>query len=495
MIFICLFFATNARIIWGFICLEFYSLFVQAPKGLDRGACGGPVLPFRGVRGASAVARSSPLGESEGRARELSGKEIIILLCVEKIFAMEVSVVEKYLCLHTGLLYYSESLYYCTLNKGYVPARVFLAAARLPVVNSIYHTMKLLFLFGFFLLLARPGFSQITITTGDMPNAGDSVVVSSGIVSTPGHSFPTGEDYTWDYTWLTGQEQEVLHFLDVGNLNMIYQAAFNNPLAPAHRANYATEGGFMDIPGMPVSDPLTFFRNTPSGFGIIGYAGEYMGFPVPGRNDTLDVFYRFPLEYGDTSFSHTTVNQDIPSLGHVERQVIRHTQADGWGTLITPYGTFNVLRVRSQATYRDSVKIDTLPAFPPLVTQRVEYFFLSKDHGHPLLTIEVVGPQIARVEYIDSLRVTRRGPDHTHDQSLSIYPNPFQSSATLTWGDYPYHSLEVYTLYGQLVFRRDIFGLGDFHLDGGLFPSSGVYIVKLRGGSGVVSRIRGIKVK
>ncbi len=33
----------------------------------------------------------APKGESEGRARELSGKEIIILLCVEKIFAMGVS--------------------------------------------------------------------------------------------------------------------------------------------------------------------------------------------------------------------------------------------------------------------------------------------------------------------------------------------------------------------------------------------------------------------
>lgn len=360
---------------------------------------------------------------------------------------------------------------------------------------QILKHMKKLFLFCLILFYSFPCFSQVTISSGDMPVSGDTVVFSSALISIPGQGFPTGESHTWDYSWFPFHEQEVTTYLDVSSLNMIYQAAFNNPLFPDYIASYAIEGAFMDLPGMPVSDPLTFFRNTPSGFGIVGYAGEYMGFPVPGQNDTMDVFYGFPLNYGDTSFSHSRVNQDIPALGHVERQVIRQTIADGWGSLSTPYGTFDVLRVRSDATYRDSVRVDTLPAFPPLVTQRTEYLFLAKDYGHPLLSIEVLDGQNARVTYIDSLRSTHQSYSQHLDVSPSLYPNPFSTSATICWGDYPFHTLDVYNHYGQLVFSVDVKGSGVYTLDGHRFPSPGIYLFELRCSSGLVSRLRGVKVK
>lgn len=67
-----------------------------------------------------------------------------------------------------------------------------------------------------------------------------------------------------------------------------------------------------------------------------------------------------PLTSSSTNSSAYSFNIQIPTLGYYGRQAVRNDEVDGWGTLITPFGTFQTLRVRSELVYTDTLAIDQL---------------------------------------------------------------------------------------------------------------------------------------
>ncbi len=103
---------------------------------------------------------------------------------------------------------------------------------------------------------------------------------------------------------------------------------------------------------------------------------------------------------------------------------------DGWGSLTTPYGTFDVIRVRSEITAHDSIYADTLGigfSFdPPLA---IEYKWLGAGQRIPLLQINTTIPAfgtetITSITYRDSVRTTGIDQPSTVTGSFGIYPNP-----------------------------------------------------------------------
>lgn len=291
-------------------------------------------------------------------------------------------------------------------------------------------SLRALFVAGI-LLLAIQSRAQITVDNGDMPTAGDKKRVSIAQI-VPGINFTaTGANHLWDFSTLQWISQDVDTFLTIAQTGVTYQIVFANiPLNP-NRANLATKTTLQAPPigGISISDVEAFFYNSTASYKQVGYGAGINGFPTPIPFNNHDIIYNFPLNFNDLDSSNSDFSLGIPGLGYYGYTQKRVNTCDGWGTLITPFGQFDVLRVRSTITGRDTVYLDTLGfgfGFNRPVAR--EYKWLGKNHDIPLLqintTVGFAGTEnINLIRYQDSLRVLSVN-ELTEVSAVTVYPNP-----------------------------------------------------------------------
>jgi len=146
-----------------------------------------------------------------------------------------------------------------------------------------------------------------------------------------------------------------------------------------------------------------------------------------------DVVYRFPISYGnaaDVSNSLLTTPAALASSGYFSQQRRRTSQPDAWGTLTTPFGTFQTVRLVTTLADHDSIAFGGTPGQGldlPLVRT---YQWLAKGVHVPVLAITtttVAGNEVvASVEYRDVFRrfVRLATLGAAPDAAPSAYPNP-----------------------------------------------------------------------
>lgn len=251
------------------------------------------------------------------------------------------------------------------------------------------------------LFVGFTSFAQITITTEHMPDAGDTVRISSntyGLSAIPDPSL-TGQGYQWNYSGLEASSQEVMQFVSPLQTPAIYQFTFNPQIA-----NLARPLNSIDFVDMPFSDIFEYYKNTETAYVRAGFAAKILNFPVPMKYSQPERLYKFPLTVNsqpDTSISEIIVQYPSVAYFHLYRQ--RINEVDGYGTLNTPYGTFNTLRVKSTIFERDSLYLDSLGTGAPVIRNIIEYQWLSAEHPVPVLTISAEGPAYT-VRFIDSVK-------------------------------------------------------------------------------------------
>ena len=261
---------------------------------------------------------------------------------------------------------------------------------------------------------------QITITSADMPDAGDTIR-RSHTVNLAGIDFTvTGEDHLWDFPALEPIYQTVDTFVDVSSTPWLYQLAF---LGAANLARPMQD--FDQIPGFQVTDAYEFYNNLSSDYSLAGFGVTINGLPVPNKFDSPDVIYRFPVSYGNVDSSFSEYEIVVPGLGYAGGWKKRVNTADGWGTLTTPYGAFDALRLRSEVDQYDSVYIDSLGMGLPMSRQYVEYKWLGNGMGLPLC-VATEENFAFNVVYIDSVRslITSAPSEVSSEDKFTIFPNP-----------------------------------------------------------------------
>lgn len=295
--------------------------------------------------------------------------------------------------------------------------------------NFHFSTQKPFWLLGMLLMNTVLSFAQITITTSDMPSSGDTIRKSTAL-NTSGLDYTlTGTDYTWDFSNLFTISQTVDTFVSVSSVPLWYQIVF----IPNFVANLAQKYPEIDtIPELQIVDPYRFFKNSNSSFNDVGIAFTLNQIPIPLKFDTPDVLYKFPMNYGNIDSSFSGIEFSIPDIGFIGIDRKRVNHVDGWGTLTTPFGTHNVLRMKSTVTENDTIYIDSIQFGTSINRLYTEYKWLSNGFGEPLLQVYEEGPLVT-FTFIDSIRDPLLGvePVIPYEKAFVVIPNPLQSSGSV----------------------------------------------------------------
>jgi hypothetical protein len=176
-----------------------------------------------------------------------------------------------------------------------------------------------------------------------------------------------------------------------------------------------------------------------------------------------DAIYNFPLDYGDmdTCDSEFGPPSIIPLPFYYGQKIHRENEVDGWGTLITPFGTFASLRIKSTLAIRDTFADSSGMGFAFPRPLQYEFKWLTAGGKIPYLQVNAVDaggtPAVTQISYRDSMRagVIGIGIDELAISPLqfSIYPNPSHNYFLLEYSlDVPAEvTMELFSLDGKRV--------------------------------------------
>ncbi len=296
------------------------------------------------------------------------------------------------------------------------------------------------------LLLGFNVTAQIIVSDSDMTLPGDIIITSTGLNIDFVNYEETGENYFWDFSQLIPVSQAVDTFIGITDVPFLVALYFGDKSNLVKKDNNT-----IPIPDFPITKQYSFLKNTSSSYNNAGVMYTISGIPIPLKYNSPDILYRFPIEYGNTGSSFAEYAFGADNFGFISKEISRTNTVDGWGTITTPYGTFEVLRLKSDVVELDSIYIDSLGMGAPLYREYTEYSWLGKNHKIPLLKItSSFGGAI--VTYLDSLRF----PSAINDKLISfnneiiVFPNPTTDFVNI--------SLELFSLSDIIVDIFDVNG-------------------------------------
>jgi hypothetical protein len=316
------------------------------------------------------------------------------------------------------------------------------------------------------LILPFAGIGQ-TITQADLPAAGDAYTLNvddtySGAISAGG----TGQ--TWNYSNLLTNSVDTQAWL----------AASGTPYASSFPTSNMAMYDWTDT-------SYSYFTNSSTGFYANGTAN-------PGNNIAYNpplLYLPVPFSYGSTANSSSRIQQDDYSTGSHIVVVIHFDntyEGDATGSLTTPQGTYNVLRIKATSLMYDSLYLDTLGLLLPVygdVSQTTNFTFVSS--GNPvnyIMTLDgdSLGQNATSSSYFSG-QVNVSVPTISGKQFRQPYPNPANDiiNFDITGRD---TELTIYSGSGAIIrkYSGDLTGSIDVAtLQSGLYH----YVVKNNSGS------------
>ena len=277
---------------------------------------------------------------------------------------------------------------------------------------------------------------QITLTKSDFSDGGDTVYMSKA--QDPQIDFSsTGANYTWDFSSLTSSSQVERIYNDLSNVPLFIDFVYGTFASPQYKAtNFASSEAIpvdqiSQVLGVTISDVRLYSKNSNNGITSVGYSAVIEGTEIAFKSDTIETRYSLPLNYGDTYSSRGYTKLDMnPIQNAIWIQYIqRNTIVDGWGTITTPYGTFNALRLHHFIEETDSVMMEVLgnPVWLPLdMPDKHLYEWITNNEKEPILRITtnvVLGNEVVTdIEYKD-VNLTASIVEEDLNKVI-LYPNP-----------------------------------------------------------------------
>jgi hypothetical protein len=301
--------------------------------------------------------------------------------------------------------------------------------------------------------------AQISINSSDLYSAGDTFLVSNGDLLQTIDLAITGANANWDFSTLnpiTQEKDSSFTLLSTGSITYGLTFGFGSNAANILKRMDV----FAGLPGgtLPVDDIFAFYNKSSSNFRQVGLGATLGGVQIPFAFSDKDYIHYFPIDFGDLDSSNSGGSLSVPGTGYIQIARSRSNNVDGWGTITTPYGTFNALRIRSIVNEFDSIYIDSLSVgFGFQQPQTVEYKWMANGMGIPVLqinTIDVGGgvETISSIKYLDSIRPVNVTEIATLNQ-FEIAPNPIKNNALINLSFHNATHLKVILLniYGDVI--------------------------------------------
>lgn len=285
------------------------------------------------------------------------------------------------------------------------------------------------------LALSSISFGQITLTDQHFAGPGESYIFSTLTDPTIDYA-TTGANHTWDFSDMIPQDQRGLVTRPTSQLSGLSILMFGSFAPAPYKASYFNET--TDLPldqasaflPIPIDELNAFTKNASNAITSIGYElvsnGQGLGF----RSDTIETRYALPMTYGNSYESRGYTNLDLNPIYDAKWRQHRHrfTNVDGWGTVKTPFGQFDALRIHHVIDEFDSIYFSVqgfgmwLPIPIPL-THEYEWRSTSdKEAIMKIRTNEIAGNEtVTAIEYRDNFNGLGLVES---EMNVSFYPNP-----------------------------------------------------------------------
>jgi hypothetical protein len=327
------------------------------------------------------------------------------------------------------------------------------------------------------LILSTVAHSQITIGPPDLPSAGQELIYWTAQATSVDVS-ATGPSQLWDFSMLEPLQQDTNVTVSVSSTPLLYQFFFNNPiLYPDHDADFAMEGQEFSFQALNVEDVYDYYKKSSAGYRNVGFGANINGIPSSIRRLPVDWIHRFPMDFGDVDSSFSTWEMNVPNTFFFRQEQWRHNTVDGWGTLVLPSATFDVLRVRSVLTRHDSIHIEQFgTGFGIDEPESVEYKWMAQGMGRPVLTVITVGgvPTVAQFYHDETTSI-----GEPISSSFIVHPNPASDRVVMEIPGSANGSLIIRDLKGTIVQQQLNFQPGKQLLNVSAL-AEGAYIIEFR---------------
>ena len=227
-------------------------------------------------------------------------------------------------------------------------------------------------------------FAQITITSADMPVKGDTLRYSAAIIDSLGliNFNISGANSTWDFSNINPKAQGLARY-QAGNQTP-YGSTFNSPAAFGRKT-----ADRLEFQGNVLTNIYEFFSTSSNAFFRDGLGANFLVNIADTFSDP-DEFYQFPLEFGDNDISTFKATANISIFGAFFTEGTRQNIVDGYGSITTPFGTFDCIRVQTDLISTDSVSAAGQNfGFRYLIR---EYKWLA--NGEPLPVMQINGTMV-----------------------------------------------------------------------------------------------------
>ena len=304
-------------------------------------------------------------------------------------------------------------------------------------------------------------FSQITVESGDLPQAGEEHTFQNVSLQSPFDYEGAGPGWVWDFSGLEVLDSTTLEVQDFGNVPLSLQI-FLSGVNPDHFypfLNIPDFGGGEEGMELPIElDDVMGYHQVGNGtYNQVGLSINVMGLPLTTAFDDIDEMYPVPLTADASLESTASYAFEIPFpvvfTYAVDQQ--RSSVVDGYGTLLLPDGTSHeVLRLKSTVVSNDSVyvELEGEGQGQSFVRETVTYAWIG-DGGMPWMEVtEVFGfPTLLRYqgsapsEPNDAVTERTTAPDP--------FPNPTRVGQTIQLGGSASEEWTVHHLSGEEVMR------------------------------------------
>lgn len=300
--------------------------------------------------------------------------------------------------------------------------------------------------------------AQISLTASDVAIIGQNMTqVNDTLPDASITAGAGGQNKTWDFSAL--HEHEVYGFSVVA------------PNATPYSAMFPTA----NVAAVENDSAYAYFEKDNNGLRMLGIYGS---FPVEDNTISLAVrttpassILRFPTTFNDgytesfkRIFQMSGVDAGFPvDSFKVVSSVQRNVQYDAYGSLNTPAGTFQVMRVKETEVSVDTSYILFMGAWTELPGDQITdiaYNFWTKQNGvsFPVASIQAdENGNTVSATYLKDFAVSPT-QENNQDVAFEVFPNPCKEQLTLDMPDNFDGTVEVYDMTSREVISQNIAG-------------------------------------